>query len=356
LKRRQFNRALYYAGLSAFVPLEAAKKRKRYLQKGDTIGLITPAGAINETRLANAIKSIQSLGFKTYHTPRVLHKQGYLAGSDADRLFDLHQMFVNPEIDGIWCIRGGYGTTRILDQLDFRLIKNNPKPLIGYSDITALLNTIHQRTGNLCFHGPVGVSTMTDYSIQHFASLYGIQNSHLIHHAAENISKAGTESEYEFYNINPGQAKGQLAGGNLTLICSLLGTDHEVKTKNRILFFEDIGEEPYRIDRMLTQLISSGVFKKVKGIMVGICAGCERKDDDKNQTLKDVILDRIKPLGIPAAYGFSFGHIDHHFTIPLGCEAEIDFNSGKLILSGNNYKTMDQRFYADPSLWCYLLI
>jgi len=324
-----------YASLSLVAPYGLDLKPKRYLQKGDTVGLIAPAGVINETRLAKAIKNIEGLGFKTYHTPRVLNQNGYLAGTDQARLFDLHQMFANPEIDGIWCIRGGYGTTRIIDEVDFGLIKKNPKPLIGYSDITTLLNSIYKRTGNLCFHGPVGVSTLTDYSIQHFAPIFGLKKEYHIEHASENMKKSKEDHLYKFYNINPGKVKGKLVGGNLTLLCSLLGTKHEVKTKNKILFIEDIGEEPYRIDRMLTQLISSGSLKKVKGIMIGICAGCERKEDDDNQTIKEVILDRIKPLGIPSAYGFSFGHIDHHFTIPIGADAEVDFEQGSVLLIRN---------------------
>jgi len=335
VNRRRFNTLFGASVVSVAIPTRdvspidaAALSANNYLKKGDKVGMITPAGIINKKRLENAIKNMKSIGLTPYHTDRVLLKKGYLAGSDKVRIEELHQMYADKSIKGIWCIRGGYGTTRIVDQLDFNLIKKNPKPLIGYSDITALLNTIQRKTGSPCYHGPVGVSTMTDYSKEHFAPIFGTSKTYTINHAKENIEKAKTNPLFQFYTIKSGTVKGKMVGGNLTLVTSLIGTKHQVNAKNRILFLEDVGEEPYRIDRMLTQLISSGALNKVRGIVFGICAGCNRKEDDENQTLKEVIMDRIGGLGIPAAYGFSFGHIDHHFTIPIGVDAEVNMDTG----------------------------
>ena len=312
------------------------KPKNRPLKKGSKIGLITPAGIINEERIIKTKANLDELGLKYYHTENVMLKEGYMAGSDTVRLKELHEMYADKSIDGIWCIRGGYGTTRILDYIDFDLIKKNKKPLIGYSDITALLNTIHQKTGSPCFHAPVASSTMTPYTTKHLAPIFGFEDQHKIELSDANVKLAKEADVYQFKTITPGTAKGDLAGGNLSLLASLMGTKHEVKTKHKIVFIEDVGEAPYRIDRMLTQLISAGFFKKVSGIILGVFAGCHQKEEDK-QSLHDVVFDRIQRLQIPAVYGFSFGHIDNQCTFPIGAKAEFDADNGMVTLLEDGY-------------------
>ena len=339
MKRRTFNHLIAKGTImSSVVPSELSnyKKKNLPLKAGSKIGLVTPAGIINQDRIVKTKANLESLGLEYYYTDNVLLKDGYMAGSDTIRLKELHDMYSDKTIDGIWCIRGGYGATRLLDYIDFDLIKKNKKPLIGYSDITALLNTIHQKTGSPCFHGPVASSTMTDYTSKHLAPLFGLSDDHVINISEVNNSKGLEEEVFKFNTITSGTAKGELVGGNLSLLVSLLGTDHEVKTKNKIIFIEDIGEAPYRIDRMLTQLISAGFFNKVKGIVLGVFAGCERKDEE-TQTLQQVVTERIKRLGIPAAYGFSFGHIDNQCTFPIGAKAEFDADEGKVVLLEDGY-------------------
>lgn len=298
-------------------------RKSAVLKKGDSVGLITPAGPINEARLQKAINNMESLGLRVIHNATVLVKDGYLAGSDQMRLKDLHDMYKNPKVDGIWCIRGGYGTTRILDQIDFKLIKSNPKPLIGYSDITALLNTIYQKTGSPCFHGPVASSTLTDYTKAHLDPLFDNETNHKIRLSEENEIRGKEDPIYASFVINQGVAKGKLVGGNLSLLSALIGTKHCVKTKNKILFIEDVGEQPYRIDRMLSQMISAGSFNNVAGVVFGVCSGCERSNEN-SWTLAEVIKDRMSALDVPCMYGFSFGHIDHQCTFPIGAEAILD--------------------------------
>jgi len=339
MNRRIFQKLLLKSAAVSLLPMPlnaSPLKKSKPLKPGDTIGLIAPAGKIDQDRILKAIANLELLGLKVHYDKNILDRHGYLAGTDQRRLDEIHRMYSDSNIHGIWCIRGGYGTTRILDKLNFNLIKKNPKPLLGYSDITALLNTIYQNTGSPCFHAPVASSKFSPYTIKHLAPIFGLKKDLTIKNSNENISAGTSKSVFKSYTINKGIAQGKLAGGNLSLLVSLIGTKHQVDTKNKILFIEDIGEEPYRIDRMLTQMISAGQFKNVKGIALGVFAGCHRKDEN-SLTLEAVIRDRIGDLNIPAVYGFSFGHIDHQCTFPIGANAVLDAASNSVKLLEDNY-------------------
>ncbi len=287
-------------------------KKKTGLKLGDTIGLISPAGRISKDRLNTAIANLNKLRLKYSYQPAVLHQYGYLAGEDHYRIADIHQHYADPKIKAIWCIRGGYGTTRIIDHLDYKLIAKNPKPLIGYSDITALMQAIYQETGSPCYHGPVIGSELSDYAIEHLKPLFEPNQPFDIK----------VESE-GFDIIYPGQANGRLCGGNLTLLASLCGTNYQLNSKNKVVFIEDIGEEPYRIDRVLTQLISSGSLDGAKAILFGIFKGCE-PTDEYSFTLMEVLKDRTKRLKVPCAYGFPIGHIKDQCMLSIGRECFVD--------------------------------
>ena len=306
------------------------KKKFKPIKKGDTVGLVTPSGPISQKRLDNALANMKALGLKTYYTDQVMQIDGYLAGSDTERLHELHGMFQNPKIDAIWCVRGGYGATRYLDHLDFALIHENPKPLIGYSDITALLNTIHQNTGNPCFHGPIAGSIFSEYTKESLSPLFSKTDT-IFSLSANNIEKGEKESAYQYRVVVPGKIEGPLVGGNLSLLSALVGTQHEVDTKGKVIFIEDVGEEPYRIDRMLTQLITSGFFSEAKGIILGVFADCEKKDTN-SWTLQETINERIEHIGLPCVYGFSFGHIKDQVTFPIGAYANMNSASATLTL------------------------
>ncbi len=301
-------------------------KTNPLLKKGDTIGLITPAGFITEEKLQKTIENLASFGLKSVYFDSVLEKNGYLAGNDQSRLNELHTMYENTEVDAIICVRGGYGTTRILDRINYDIIKKNPKPLIGYSDITALINAVYKKTGIPGFHGIIGAGDFTEYTSENFEKIF-LSDSEIINYE---IFK---DHKKDAFVIHSGEMSGTLAGGNLALVISAIGTSFEISWKNKIVFLEDIGEAPYKIDRMLTQLISGGKFKNVKGIILGQFKGCEPEEDDKENSffLKEVIIDRIKPLEIPAVYGFSFGHIKNQLVFPVGIKAK--FNTEKLSLS-----------------------
>lgn len=295
------------------------KLQKPILKKGDTAGLITPSGFINQQKLDLAVKNLESFGLNVFYYDTVLEKEGFLAGNDRSRLNELHKMYNNPNVDAIVCVRGGYGITRLLEKINFDLIRENPKPLIGYSDITALINSIYKKTHIPGFHGIVGSSDFTEYTSNNFRNLF--------FETYEQIKiNIFPEHKKSAYVITGGTMKGQLAGGNLAMIVSALGTPFDVSWENKIVFLEDIAEAPYKIDRMLTHLISAGKFKNVKGIILGQFFGCEVEDSEKENSfsLKEVIKDRIKPLKIPAVYGFSFGHISNQAIFPTGVNAEFD--------------------------------
>ncbi len=312
-------------------PFALPKIKPKKLKKGDTIGLVAPGYAIKPEVLERALATLKEMGFKTFHTDRLIGNHGYFSNTDEERAKDVNEMFVNPDIDGILCARGGYGCTRILDKLDYENIRNNPKVLIGFSDITALIQAIYKETGLVCFHGPVGSTLDDTFSQKYFKKvLMKGKDSQKIKNAKLTDPEFLKNSEYERYTITNGYCEGELAGGSLTLVNALIGTPHEIDFTDKLVFLEDVEEAPYRIDRMLTQLIEGPTLKKAKGILFGVCKGCHREKKEDNFTLKEVIMDRIAPLGMPAAYGMSFGHVPNNFTLPVGTRAS--FNATELSL------------------------
>lgn len=298
------------------------KIKPKKLKLGDTIGLVAPGFAIEQEALYLALDTLQKMGFKTYHTDRIKGNYGYFSDTDEERAKDVNEMFANPDIDAILCARGGYGCTRILDLLDYDSITNNPKALIGFSDITALINTIYKKTGLIGFHGPVGKTLDDEYSQVYFKKvLMEPQQILPIKNAILKDPKQYRNSEYYRYTITPGVGQGELVGGSLTLVAAMIGTPYEIDFTDKLVLLEDVEEAPYRIDRMLTQLADVESFTKAKGIIFGVCKGCDRKRTTENFTLREVIMDRVSPLGIPAAYGMSFGHIPQNSTLPIGIEA-----------------------------------
>ena len=302
------------------------------LKPGQNIGLIAPGSAINEEKLQKAIINIENMGFKPVYTKNILAKHGYLAGKDQGRLDDLHLMFRDPKIDGIWCIRGGYGCTRLLNNIDYKIIKSNPKALIGYSDITALLQAIYKKTGLIGFHGPVAITQPTEYNIENFQNLLMSSNDQVvIKNAIEN--QESMVKNYQTKVIKHGLAEGKLIGGNLSLISALAGTKYELSVKNKILFLEDVGEKPYRIDRMLTQLRQACNLGLAAAIVLGIFEDCEGGED--SLSLMETLEDRLGDLQIPVIYGMSFGHIENQFTLPIGIRARIDTSTETITLLEN---------------------
>lgn len=307
------------------------------LQQGATIGLVQLAGAMSEARFVTAIKQIEALGFVVYHLPELPRKHGYLGGTDQQRLNELHHMFSNSSVDAIWCVRGGYGTQRYLKDVDYELIANNPKPIIGFSDITALLNAISNECQLVSYHGIMGVSAFSDFDIKIFRQVVMEQNYPVVlsplpeHGASENMN-------YHPYVITKGKALGQIAGGNLALLCAAIGTDFDVDYSGKILILEDVGEAPYRVDRMLNQLLCAGKLENVAGIALGIFDGClpenHGSDSENSLSLKEVFTDALQKLGVPVVYGLPFGHISENATLPIGAKAMLDANKLELTVFG----------------------
>lgn len=306
-------------------------KPKR-LKLGDTLGVIAPSSGLPPHVYEKAIKNLKDLGFKLKIGKHCQKINGYLAGTDAERLEDLHWAFSDPEVDAVWCLRGGYGATRLLPHIDFKLIKKHPKILIGYSDITALHLAIFQETGLITFHGPVGTSDYNDYTKGHVLNtLMNPTPQYKVELSAENQKKES--NLFKTAVIAPGKCHGQLIGGNLTLLSAMAGTPFGMKDlKGKILFMEDIDERPYRIDRMLVQLLQSHNLKDCAGIALGVFEGCNPKTDENSLSLMDCFKDLLGGLGIPVFYGLSFGHISNQFTLPVGIEAEMDTEGGTLTL------------------------
>ncbi|MGK0481200.1 MAG: muramoyltetrapeptide carboxypeptidase [Planctomycetota bacterium] len=236
------------------------------------------------------------------------------------------RFILDPEIKGIWA-RGGWGSARVLPHLDYDAIAQNPKVIVGYSDSTALLSGIHKRTGLVVFHGPFPRTTFT---AEHQSSLLMDGKAPLLHNPTDIGSDNTVQTEDRTRTLHPGVARGRLLGGNLTVLTSIVGTPYLPDFEDAILFVEDVDEAVYRIDRMMTQLALSGVLGKLRGFIFGRCTDCPPGRGHGSLTLEEVLLDHIKPLGIPAFRGSMIGHIDKQFTLPIGAEVEINADAATI--------------------------
>ena len=309
----------------------AILKPKR-LRKGDTVALVNPASA-NALRDSVQIvrESMEAMGLNVKLGKHVLSRRGYFAGTDEERAADLNNMFSDPEVDGIVAIRGGWGCARLLPLIDFENIRKNPKVLVGYSDVTALLLSIYARTGLVTFHGPVGIGPWNKFSTEYFRKILFDKEAPVL----KNPSNKGnnlTQVQDRVVTITPGRARGRLLGGNLTVLSAIIGSGYLPDWKDSILFLEDVGEYLYRIDRMLTQLKLAGILDAANGFIFGKCTDCGPGEGYGALTLEELFDDHIKPLKIPAWQGSMIGHEAEKFTVPLGIEAAIDSVKGTINL------------------------
>lgn len=292
------------------------------LKKGDLIGLVTPGSSITKEQLDNCISKLEDLGFRTTHNDSVLFEYGYFAGRDQERADELMEMFLREDVDAIMCVRGGYGSIRILDLLDYDQIKNNPKVFVGFSDITALLNAIFQETGLVTFHGLMGVSEFNRFSVKSFQKvLMDPQESYKYPYKREKDTKDNIE--YDRYSITGGKAEGILAGGNISVLDSIIGTRFEPDFEGKIVFLEDVEEKTYRMDKMVFHLLSGTNLKKAAGIILGACDQCNA-GEAPTLALNVALDELLKPLGIPVSYGLAFGHIKRMLTMPIGIRTAMD--------------------------------
>jgi len=289
---------------------------------GDTIGLISPASPENTKAIKNAILFLKNQGFNVVEGKHLYDKWGYLAGTDIDRATDVMEMFENDDVDMILCIRGGYGSSRILPYLDFDVIKKHPKIFAGFSDITVFLNSFYEKCGLTTFHSPMGTSNLED--IETFKSfMYTFMEGYKPY-----IIK--NPSEFKTLCITSGMAEGNLIGGNLGLICNSLGTPYETNMRDKILFIEEVGEAPYRVDRILTQLLLAKKLQQCKGIILGQFKDCDLPHYERSLTLEEVFQDRLYNLDIPMFSGFCSGHDYPKLTLPIGARVKMDAENGTI--------------------------
>jgi muramoyltetrapeptide carboxypeptidase len=299
--------------------------RPQKLRAGDMVALVAPAGPLaSPEELERAEKIVRTLGLVPRVMPGASLQLGYLAGSDERRAADFNEAVRDPQVRGIFALRGGYGTMRILDRIDYDACRRDPKVILGYSDLTALLNVITQRTSVVTFHGPV--AALSDFTENEVAWLRA---------AVMSAEPLGTLCVPDARVLSGGVAKGRLAGGNLSLITALVGTPHEIDTAGTILVIEDVDEAPYRIDRMLTQLRLSSALNSVAGIVAGGFTNCDVPEDHRYAGLRlaDVLADRLRDLGVPVLLDLPVGHIEEQWTLPLGAMASLDTEERSLTIT-----------------------
>ena len=326
------------AGTAAANETQAANSRRPVLkpprlEPGMTVGLVAPAGASSnaeEVRYANDV--LRSLGYRVREGEHVYARTQYLAGTDRQRAADVNAMFADPDVHAIFTLRGGYGTMRTLPYLDYDRIAQNPKIVIGYSDISGLLFGLHARTGLVGFHGPCATSTFSEYTLAEYKKVVVEPRSSTVIAAPPEVDypEGRAERRNRITTFIGGRARGPLIGGNLSLLSPLMGTPYEPDFEGAILFLEDVNEAWYRIDRMLTHLLLSGKLHRLSGIVLGKFTKVPEEGNSFN--LEEITEQLLMPLGIPIVRGLMIGHIEDKATVPLGIEAELDADAGTLRL------------------------
>lgn len=295
------------------------------LKQGSVIGIVAPASApLDPVHLENGVRYLEKNGYKVELGENLGKINGYLAGTDQERADDLNSMFKNKDIKAIFCVRGGYGASRIVDKLNYKVIKNNPKILVGYSEITALQMAILQKTGLVTFAGPM-VATEFGNDVSSFTEelFWKIITTN------KKIGRLNFLDNSKLASITKGNATGRIIGGNLSVFSALSGTQYFPDLKNRILMLEDVDELPYKIDRLLNQLRLLKVFKQIKGVILGRFVDCYEHDTSKRSlTLGEVMEDYFKTLKIPVLYTFPHGHIKDKVTVPFGINVKMNASRG----------------------------
>ncbi len=299
-------------------------KPKKLLKK-DVIGIISPASSPIETEsIERSVRYLENLGYRVEIGENVGKFKGYLAGSDQERVDDIHFMFKNKSVRAVFCIRGGYGASRLLDKINYKIIKENPKIFVGYSEITALQMAFFQKTGLITFAGPMLAQDFSN-SISSFTE----ENFWKTITSNKKAGRIKYPNDDKLPGITKGGASGRIIGGNLAVFASLIGTNYFPALKGKILLLEDVGELPYKIDRILNQFRLLKVFKSVEGLILGRFVDCYEHDPSKRTlTLGEVMDDYLHPLNIPIIYTFPHGHIEDKLTVPLGIKVKMNATKG----------------------------
>ena len=283
-------------------------KKPTRLQPGDTIGVVAPAGPFDIDLFKRGIATLKAIGYRVFQPEGLALRDRFLAGSDHHRADLINQLFADPDINGIFCARGGYGTLRLLDLIDYDLIWQNPKVFIGFSDISTLIWVFLDRCGLVTFHGPV-ITTLGKANSETVASLAAALSSRI----PMEISASNAEV------IQSGTCQGTVTGGNLATLCHLVGTPYAPKFRDSIVILEDVVEAPYKIDRMLSQMRMAGCFKGMAGLALGTFSDCGDIGD-----VLDIVRDVFKDTDVPILAGFDIGHGPINLTLPMGISAVLD--------------------------------
>lgn len=308
--------------------------KPKILEKGDTIGVISPASpSYKRSDVVRGVETLKKWGYKVHLSKNLNKRKGFVAGTDKERAEDFNEMFRRDDIDAVFVTQGGYGSARMIKYIDFDLVRKNPKIFIGFSDITSLHLAIYKETEMVSFHGP-GMSRFNPEELSDYTKEYLFKALA----KPEPIGEVPLADDKKWINsINPGKCEAPLTGGNLTLVCSTLGTPHEIDTDGKILFLEELETEPWIIDHMLTHLANAGKFDKVAGIVVGECFNCKPRQHNPGYyvdlSLEDLLHEHIKPLKVPAIHGLPIGHTKDLATLPIGVKAKLDADNKKLIIT-----------------------
>jgi muramoyltetrapeptide carboxypeptidase len=341
VKRRDFGRiatagtiALLSSAVNASTATATSRRHRieknmplikpRALKQGDAVAIITPGGFVDDALIEKSVRNLESIGLKPRLLPNIKAARGNFAGTVKQRVDDLHAAFRADDVKALWAIRGGSGCAQILPSLDYAMMRKHPKIVIGYSDITALLIALHRHSGLVTFHGPVASSTFSDYSVNHLrAVLFERAAPYVMRTAADNDAKAAEAPEYQARALRAGVCEGILTGGNLSVLAALIGTAFAPTLNDALLFIEEIGEAPYRIDRLLTQLAQSYSGAAPSGVMLGVLRKCEPAKDEPSLSLSETLNDFAAINTTPVVAGYSFGHISHQMTLPIGIRARL---------------------------------
>lgn len=333
LKITALSSVLLLKGSSNLIPQTniLSNIKPKSLKKGDKVALVSPASNVTDLMdVYRAQEICDNLGLSTI-LPKSIVKtaSGYKTRSAEERIDELHKAFADKSIKGIFCIRGGFGSAELLDKLDYDLIKRNPKIICGYSDITALLTGINKKTGLVTFHSPVLLSNFDELTFDSFKKIL-FENS--AYGEIKNPSSEKIRENHPTISINEGKATGELIGGNLSLITSLIGTPYQIETEGKILFIEDVGEAPYKLERMLTQMRMAGMLDKLKGVVIGKCDDCSAGNSQSSWDRSELEVYNyiFASMDYPVFYGLLIGHTSTQFTIPIGIKAELDSENGSL--------------------------
>jgi muramoyltetrapeptide carboxypeptidase len=305
------------------------------LRPGDLAAIVAPAGAVfHRAQLDLARDALAALGLRVRVGDNLFARYGSLAGRDEERAADLNAAFADPEVRAVLPIRGGWGSARLLPYLDYEAVRRDPKVVLGFSDVTALLLGLHARTGLVTFHGPTALGRWPRFTVEHLRRVLFAAEAPTLVNPVDDDPDRLVPLDHRIRTVAAGRARGRLLGGNLTVLSALVGTPYLPSFDGAVLFLEDTEEAIYRVDRMMTQLALAGVLGRLAAVVFGTCDECGPGRGYGSLTLEEVLEDHVGRLGVPAWEGAMIGHGMPQWTVPVGVEAEVDAGAGTVRLVG----------------------